>query len=78
MVFRSASVALGPEFLSSDPRLSALTTRGRSYGTPPRPRSDLQLVQESQLVRAFHLLIRTCMRREDDDDDERLLDMGDI
>ena len=42
---------LGPEFLLSNPRLSALTTRGRFYGTPlsslpellPRPSATRSL-----------------------------------
>ena len=55
--FCLTSVALGPEFLSSDPRLSALTTRGRSYGTPLDFDRIRSLSGEPHLVRVFLLLI---------------------
>ena len=52
---------LGPEFLLSNPRLSALTTRGRFYGTPlnllpellPRPSATRSL-------RCFYSFLRAC------------------
>ena len=44
---------LGPEFLSSDPRLSALPTRGRKWDSPRPSTGSVALSRAPQVVRVF-------------------------
>ena len=70
MVFCSASVALGPEFLSSDPRLSALTTCRTLMGIPATRDPIRSLVQGAASSSSFPFGVRTSPFHVGDDVDD--------